>query len=94
VRRSPVASGASNLLHVLLQRAGSVVVKDVADIWFVDTHAEGIRRNHNQTPRALHEQMLGRGPFRGTHLAVVAHDRDVPLPERPRELIDRSGSGE
>ena len=54
-RRSPVASSASNLLNILLQCPGGVVVKDVANVWFVDTHAEGIRRDHDQTSRALHE---------------------------------------
>jgi hypothetical protein len=32
VSRPPVVSSASNLLHVLLQRAGGVVVKDVANV--------------------------------------------------------------
>ena len=93
VRRPPVASSASNLLHVLLQRAGGVVVKDVANVWLIDTHAEGICRDHDQTSRALHELMLGRDPFGSTHPAVIAHDRDTPPPEGASEVINRSGSG-
>jgi hypothetical protein len=34
--RLPVATGAPNLLHVLLERSGSVVVQDVANVRLVD----------------------------------------------------------
>ena len=48
VRRPPVASGAPDLLYVLFERAGSLVMDDVANVRLVDPHAEGARRDHDQ----------------------------------------------
>ena len=93
VRRSTVASGASDFLNVLLQRAGDLVMHYVANVRLVDPHAEGARRDHDQTPRRPHELTLGRLPVGSTHLAVILHDRDARPLERARELIDRDGSG-
>jgi hypothetical protein len=58
VRRPPVASGAPDLLNVLLQRARSLVMDDVANIRLVDPHAKGARRDHNQAPRGLNKLTL------------------------------------
>ena len=93
VRRSPVASGAPDLLNVLLQRTGSLVVDDVANVRLVDSHAEGAGRDHNQAPRWLHELMLGRHPIGSAHLAVILRDRDARPLKGARKLIDSGGSG-
>ncbi len=43
----PVASGAPDLLNILLQRAGGLVMQNVADVRLVDAHAESARRDHD-----------------------------------------------
>jgi hypothetical protein len=43
----PVASGAPDLLNILLKRTGGLVMQNVADVGFVDTHAESGCRDHD-----------------------------------------------
>src|SRR5215510_6005533 len=68
-------------------------MQDVANIWLVDPHTERARRDHDQAPGALHEQALGGGPFAGTHLAVILHDRDARPPEGTRKQVNRRRGG-
>src|SRR5262245_46195971 len=89
----PVAAGAPDLLHVLLERAWRLIVHDVANVGLVDAHAKGARCDHDQPAGAVHEVLLCRGPIGSTHLAVIAHDRDMRAPQGIRELIDRGGCG-
>jgi hypothetical protein len=42
-----VASGSADLLNILLQRTGRLVMQNVADVRFVDAHAESARRDHD-----------------------------------------------
>src|SRR5258708_28457706 len=93
MRRSPVASGSPDLLNVLLQRAGGLVMYDVANVRLVDHHAEGARRDHDQASRGLHEPTLGRGPIGSAHLAMIPHHPDARPLEGARELIDCGSSG-
>src|SRR5262245_32657261 len=93
VCRMPVASGAPNLLNVLLQRAGSLVMQDVANVRLVDAHAESACRDHDEASRRLHEPTLRGSAVGGTHLAVIARDRNARAPERSGDLIDRYGRG-
>ena len=93
VGRVPVASGAPDLLNILLQRSGSLVMQDVADVRLVDAHAEGACRDHDQASRRVHELTLCCVSIGSTHLAVIARDRDARAAERARDLIDRGGRG-
>src|SRR5262245_6163374 len=88
-----VATGAPDLLYILLERARRLVVHDVANVGFVDAHAKGARCDHDEAPGALHEVMLCRRPIGSTHLAVIARDRDMGAPQGIGELIDRGGRG-
>ena len=58
VGRVPVASGAADFLNILLQRSGSLVMQDVANVRLVDAHSERARCNHDQASRRLHELTL------------------------------------
>src|SRR5262245_34596976 len=46
--RMTVASRPASLLDILFQRAGSLVMQDVADVGLVDAHAKGRGRDHDQ----------------------------------------------
>ena len=46
--RLPVAPGPADLLGVILQALGHVVVVDVADVGLIDAHAEGNCSNDNR----------------------------------------------
>ena len=50
VRRAAVATRATDLLNILLQGSGSLVMQDVADVRLVDAHAEGGCCDHDQAP--------------------------------------------
>ena len=90
---APVASGAPDLLNVLLQRTGGLVVQDVADVRLVDAHAEGGRRDHDLSSRRVHELTLCCVSIGSTHLPVITCDRDTRTPECARDFIDRGGRG-
>src|SRR5256885_1111125 len=89
----PVASGAPDLLNILLQRPGSLVVQNVADVRLVDAHAESACCDHNQTSRGIHELTLCCISIGSTHLPVIARNRDTRAPECAPNLIDRDGRG-
>src|SRR5262245_6100242 len=91
--RMAVASGASDLLDILLQRAWGLVMQDVADIGLVDAHAEGGSRDHDEASGRLHELTLGGATVGSTHFAVIARDRDTRAPKCTRNLIDGGGRG-
>ena len=93
VGRVPVASGAPDLLNILLQRAGALVMQNVADVRLVDAHAESARRDHDQTSRRIHELTLCCVSIGSTHLPVIARDWDTRAAERAPDLIDRGGRG-
>jgi len=88
-----VASGASDLLDILLQRAWGLVMQDVADVGLVDAHAKGGGRDHDEASGWVHELPLGRITIGSTHLAVIARDRDACAPECARDFIDGGGRG-
>ena len=93
LRGLAVAPGASDLLHVLLERARSVVVQDVADVGLVDAHAEGGGRDHDEAPGPVHELGLRGCAVGCAHLAVIADDWDARACQRVAHLIDRRGRG-
>src|SRR5262249_22141359 len=47
LRGGSIAPGTANLLPVGLDRCGRIGVDDEANVWFVDTHAEGDGRHHH-----------------------------------------------
>src|SRR6266478_3431360 len=77
----PVASGAPDLLNILLQRPRSLVVQDVTDVRLVDAHAEGACCDHDQPSRRVHELTLRCVSIGSTHLPVITCNRDT----RPAE---------
>jgi len=66
---------------------------DVANVWLVDPHAEGTRRDHDQASRRQHELALGCDPIRSAHLAVISHHWYGRPLEGACELINRGGRG-
>jgi hypothetical protein len=93
VGRVPIAPGAPDLLNILLQRPGSLVVQDVADVRLVDAHAECACCDHDQPSRRIHELTLRCVSIGGTHLPVIARNRDTRAAECARDLINRGGRG-
>ena len=93
VSRVPIAAGAPDLLNILLQGAGGLVVQDVADVRFVDAHAEGGCCDHDQPSRRVHELTLCCVSIGSTHLPVITRNRDTRAPECARDFIDRGGRG-
>jgi len=93
VGRVPVASGAPDLLHILLQRAGGLVMQNVADVGLVDAHAESARRDHDQASRRVHKLTLCCVSIGSAHLPVIARNRDTRAPECTPDLINRGGRG-
>jgi len=93
VRGLPVATGAADLLNILLKGAGSVVVEDVANVRLVDAHTEGAGGHHDQSPGRIHELALRGGTVRSAHLAVIAHHGDARPCQRAAHLIHRGGGG-
>src|SRR5690242_17468354 len=89
----PIASSPPDLLDVLLQRAGGLVMQDVANVGLVDPHAEGGGRDHDKAPRRLHEPTLCGVSIGGTHLAVIARDRNAGAVKSTSDLIDRRRRG-
>ncbi len=69
-RRCAVSARAANFLIVTLNRFGQVGVRDPADIRFVDPHAKGNRRDHNQ-PVFLLKATFGNAAILGVHPAVI-----------------------
>jgi hypothetical protein len=89
----PVASGAPDLLNILLQRPRSLVVEDVADVGFVDAHAERARGHHDQPPGRIHELTLCCVSIGTTHLPVITRNRDTRAAKCAPDLIDCGGRG-
>ena len=91
MRRAAVATRATNLLNILLQRSGGLVMQDVTNVRFVDAHAEGGCCDHDQAPGRIHELALRRVTIGSPHLPVIARDRDARTPEGARDLLHRGG---
>jgi hypothetical protein len=89
----PIASGAPDLLNILLQRPRSLVVQDVADVGLVDAHAEGACCDHDQASRRIHELTLRCVSIGSTHLSVITRNRNARAAECARDLVDRGGRG-
>ena len=93
VCRAAVATRTTDLLNILLQGSGSLVMQDVADVRFVDAHAEGGCCDHDQAPGRIHELALCRVTIGSAHLPVIARDRDARAPEGARDFVHRGGGG-
>jgi hypothetical protein len=78
---APVATRPTNLLNVLLQGSGYLVMHDVANVRLVDAHPEGGSCDHDQAPRRLHELALCCVAIGSSHFPVIARDRDTRAPE-------------
>ena len=70
-----VATGAPDLLHVILQGLGQVVMVDGADVGLVDAHAEGDGGDH-QLQLAGHEGVLHGGAILGFHPRMISPGGD------------------
>src|SRR5262249_18306986 len=81
MRRATVASSATNLLNILLQRPWGLVVQYVTDVRLVDPHAKGRRRDHDDAPGGIHEPAMCRVTIGSPHLAVIARHGDMRAPE-------------
>ena len=68
-------------------------MQNVADVGFVDAHAEGCRRDHDLSSRRVHELTLCCLSIGSAHLPVIAGDRDTRAAECAPDLIDRGGRG-
>jgi hypothetical protein len=80
VRGLAVASGAADLLNVLLKRAGSVVVQDVADGWLPGATAESAKRTAQQENVETARRWLQRAEAAcGGSKAAAAWARDSDL---------------
>ena len=85
-----IASGASRLLHVRLGRPGHLVMDDVADVGLVDAQPERVGRQHDDLAARLHERRLRLLALVARHLAVVALDRNLAVPEGDIQFVDRA----
>src|SRR5262245_41271910 len=88
-----VASSSADLLDILLERTGGLVMQDVADVGLVDAHAKRGGRDHDKASGRLHELTLGGVTIGGTHLAVIARHRDARADKGAPDLIDGGGGG-
>ena len=84
VGRAPVAAGATDHLHVALQRLRIVVERDEADVGLVDPHAERRRRDHRLHVPADEGLLRGRALQR-LEPGVVVDRGEVVVAERPRQ---------
>ena len=80
----PVASGAARLLVVTLDVLREIVVDDVADVGFVDAHAEGDRRA-DDARFVAEELVLVPAAFLLREPGVIRHGTDAVLGELARE---------
>jgi hypothetical protein len=93
VCRPLITTRATDLLNILFQGSGSLVMQDVADVRFVDAHAEGRCCDHDQAPRRIHELALCCVTIGSTHLSVIARDGDARTPQGAWDFVDRGGGG-
>mmetsp|Transcript_35326 Transcript_35326/g.92326 ORF Transcript_35326/g.92326 Transcript_35326/m.92326 type:complete len:474 (-) Transcript_35326:485-1906(-) len=68
-----VPGAAAGFLDVVLDALGQPCVDDHADVWLVQAHSEGHRRDHH-AGNAGHEGVLRLPPVLGQHAAVVGPD--------------------
>ena len=73
--RLSVTAGSSGFLVVVFQAGRHVVVEYIADVGFVDAHAEGVGGNDHQGPVVL-EILLGLLPFFLAHACMIPGCRD------------------
>jgi hypothetical protein len=84
VRGRAIATGAADLLRVVFHALREVVVIDRPDIRFVDTHAEGDRRNDDGVV-GRHESILHRLACLGLHARVIGLGGKTSRHQRRRD---------
>ena len=82
-----VTAGAAGLLIIGLDRAGQIQMRDIADIWLVDTHAESNRGNKAET-FFLEERILIGVTNLARHAGVVGPRPDTLLVEPFCRVLD------
>lgn len=70
VRRKPVPSRATNLLHIAFKAPRQIIMDNSPHIWFIQTHSKSHSR-HYDTQLSSHETLLNTASLRRGHSGVV-----------------------
>ena len=81
LRRLPISSGTPGLLIVILHTLGHIVVNDISDIGFIDSHTKGIR-GHDHRKSVIDKILLTFLPCLCVHSRMVFCYRNPSLPQK------------
>ena len=81
LRRLPISSGTPGLLIVILHTLGHIVVNNISDIGFIDSHTKGIR-GHDHRKSVIDKILLTFLPCLCVHSRMVFCYRNPSLPQK------------
>jgi len=84
-----ISTSSSDLLDIVLNRAGNIVVNNRLDVTLVDTHGESNSADKDASS-VLYKVLLNNGPLRVEETSVICSSFDTILVQELGKLLGRS----
>jgi len=84
-----ISTSSSDLLDIVLNRAGNIVVNNRLDVTLVDTHGESNSADKDASS-VLYKVLLNNGPLRVEETSVICSSFDTILVQELCKLLGRS----